>query len=326
MATPANWKGYNPKFLEGFTIPFPALGKWEGDLAVNDDTKHHELHYINFSSIQSISRRLPIVTGSNIYREKWVQASREGSFKPDARIKKEEQFSTAWYSDINKLQDKSERKMAKGHMVRREDVQWDENLVKENAIEAAEATFHYTNAIPQHQSVNNVIWKNLENSILIKGRSKNPKKAIVFTGPILQDNDPWLVFQKKPSPEIRCPLRFWKVIYYVTEADELKYAAFLMSHKEEVEEDGYVITKLKLREIFESLEKPFLDFDEKEKYQVNVSLIEQLTGLKFSPAIQVLKEGTHAKLSEKMVESFKGGHIETFDSFSNDVLVEGLIV
>jgi endonuclease G len=323
MAAPKSWKGYQPNFLDGFIIPVPQFGKWKDDLAVNNETGKNELPFIYFSSFQSVSRRMPLLTASNIYRIKWVQAGREGNFESDDRIKVEEQFSTAIYKNVNKNQTEIKHKMAKGHMVRREDVQWDPKADPKMAIEAAEATFHYTNACPQHQGVNNGIWKDLESSILIKGRSKEPPKAIVFTGPILQQNDPWLLFPaEKDKVEIRCPLRFWKVVYYINEDGELRFASFLMSHKEEVEADGFVQTKLKLAEAFESTEKPFLEFDEKEKYQVNNSLIEKLTGLSFKKAKEILPEGQHSKLSQPLLESHKGVGFESFETG----LVEGLIL
>lgn len=327
MATPKTWKGYDPDFLDGFSIPIPDMGEWKNDLAINSETDKPELPFIYFSSFQSASRRLPLVTASNIYRDKWVQAGRDGQFKKDERIGDNEQFTPKIYTGINKLQKESERKMAKGHMVRREDVQWDINNNEEKAVEAAIATFHYTNASPQHQALNNVIWKQLENSILRRGRSREPYKAIVFTGPILDTKDPLLVIHDdQEENKIKCPLRFWKIIYYVSEQDELRYAAFIMSHKEEVEADGYVAKPLKLFEVYAPVEKPFLDFDEKEKYQVNISLIEKLTGLKFKKAKEALEEGKSSKLSLKLVEHFKGGFMKTFDAFHDDDFVEGLVI
>ena len=79
-------------------------------------------------------------------------------------------------------------------------------------------------------------------------------------------------------------------------------------------------------EIFESLEKPFLEFDDKEKYQVNVSLIEKLTDLKFYNAKEVLQQGQHVKLALKVNESSEFRKEKTMDSFNNNVVIEGLVL
>lgn len=314
MPAPKSWNGYSAAFLEGFTIPIPELGKWQNDAVSNSETGKPELPFIHFTSIQSASRRLPIVTAGNVFRDKWIQAGREGTFKKDNRVKTDNQFTPAIYTGINKLQKKSERKMAKGHMVRREDVQWDLKKDVDKSVEAAIATFHFTNACPQHQALNNVLWKELENSILRKGRSREPRKAIVFTGPVLDSKDPLLVIHGNDKLQIKCPLRFWKVVYFVNEDNELRYAAFLMSHKSLVEEDNYVVQPK-----FEAaVEKPFLEFDEREQYQVNASLIEKLTGLRFFKAKEALKKGQHSKLTLKEVE----GKFESADM----VKVDGLVV
>ena len=91
MATPKNWKGYNPKFLDGFNVSIPSFEKWKSDLALNQDTNKPELKYIYFSSFHSKSRKMPLFTASNIFREYWIQAGREGVFTQDERIEKNEQ-------------------------------------------------------------------------------------------------------------------------------------------------------------------------------------------------------------------------------------------
>ncbi len=319
MATPQTWKGYQPDFIEGFNILLPSVGNWKNDLALNKETNKPELPYIYFSAYHSKSRKMPLFTASNIFREYWIQAEREGDFAPDERIEKTEQLSKSFYKDLNKKQAENKRKMDKGHMVRREDVQWDIDNNQEKAIEAAEATFFYTNACPQHHAVNGMggIWYNLESSILVRGRSKEPQKAIVFSGPILAENDPYLILETLED-KIKCPLKFWKVVYYVTPENELRRAAFLMSQKSEAEEDGHIETSMKMLETMEATKKPFLEFDDKEKYQVNVSVIEKLTGLGFHKAKEALTEGQHAKLAMKVNENFK--------SLTEESLVEGLVL
>ncbi len=141
-------------------------------------------------------------------------------------------------------------------------------------------------------------------------------------GTVLAARDPWLVIHENDKNEIRCPLRFWKVVYYVNKENELRYAAFLMSHKEEVERDGYVM----LERDRAVAEIPFLEFDEREKYQVNISVIEKLTGFKFKSAKEALPEGEHRKLSKAPAERTVRSISKDFSDMEEIAVVEGLVV
>lgn len=311
MSTPKEWIGYVPGFLEGFLVPTPLIpNEKEGDVSVNTETGEGIFHYINYSSVHCRSRRMPFFSASNIYRESWLPIERAGTFTPDPRLAKEEQLSSTIYTELNKKTEEKNKKVDKGHLTRREDVQWAESKNKEKAQEAAESTFYYTNACPQHHQLNNELWKYLENAVLVRGRSKKPPKASVFTGPIFNDSDPLLVFPKEVKEQIKCPLRFWKVIYYVSEKDELHCAAFIMSHKLLMERDGHILRPVTSRGM--ELEKvkseiPFLYFEENEKYQITLSLLQDLTGLQFPVAKEGLtKDQLYSKLTMKPVSGFRG--------------------
>lgn len=304
MSKYKNWKGYDEGFLDGQKIPIPTLDKsLTKDLSVNLDTKETIFNYIYYSSVHSKSRRMPYFTASNISREHWVAVERKGVFTPDDRLAKNEQLSTSIYSQLNKKHPEKNKKVDKGHLTRREDVQWNQNKNSDKALEAAKATFFYTNACPQHHQLNNEIWKYLEDAVLIRGRSKKPLKATVFTGPVFKETDPLLVFPKNNQSQIKCPLIFWKVIYYINEKNELRCAAFIMSHKLLMERDGHIMLPVKKRSLAdtkEKAEKPFLMFEENEKYQLKLSLLEQYTGLKFKKAKEGLtKDQLYSKLSAK---------------------------
>ena len=327
MSTPKHWKGYDPNFLNGFEVSLPNISSYNKDLSQDLETGETELKYIYYSSFHSKVRRLPILTASNIYRDKLIPISRTGDFTTDSRIPEEDQFSDELYKDLNRKQQSNKFKMDKGHMVRREDVQWDRSGNEEKAQEAAEATFFYTNACPQHHEVNGSggIWFNLESSILRRGRSIEPRKAIVFSGPILHKNDPFLVFEEA-TETIRCPIKFWKVVYYVNPAGELRRAAFLMSQRDEVERDGHVSYGTKLLEILESVQKPFLEFEDKEKYQVRVSLIEDLTKIVFPKAYEALNKGEFRKLELRINESFNLENDKGLPQDEDSISVEGMIL
>lgn len=326
------WKGYDSKFLTGFEIPMPKLSaKQQKDVALNKETKKPELPFIYYSAIQSASRKMPFFTASNINRDSWLQAGREGAFVPDKRLDKTVQLSTTIYKQLNKKHSETNKKVDKGHLTKREDVQWDEKNNKVNATAAAKATFFYTNACPQHHQLNNEIWKYLEESVLIKGRSRKPMKAVVFSGPIFSNSDPYLVFPKGVDHQIQCPIRFWKVIYYVAEDKKLHCAAFIMSHKLLMERDGHVQTKEALRGlkiVEEKVEKPFLLFEENEKYQITLSKLQELTGLKFKKAKEGLtKEQMYSKLSMKPSTELRSLEFsKTSDSELREVQIEGLVL
>lgn len=305
-----NWKGYDSKFLEGFDISMPKLSSAQKkDVAFNKETKKEELPFIYYSSIQCKSRKMPFFTAANINRDAWLQSGREGTFAIDDRINNDEQLSTAIYTQLNKKHTEKNKKVDKGHLTRREDVQWDVKKNADKAMKASKATFFYSNACPQHHQLNNEIWKYLEDAVLRRGHSKKPLKAIVFTGPILKDTDPLLVFPKGKEYNIKCPIRFWKVIYYVNENKELRCAAFIMSHKLLMERDGHIHEKMVTRGLKMAEEKvdiPFLMFEENEKYQIKRSLLEEITGLKFKKAKEGLAEDqVYSKLSVKPTKNLR---------------------
>lgn len=302
ISTPAHWEGYSSSFLDGYEVSIPAIkGLAEKDVLLNPETGDPTFKYIYYSSVINKTRRIPFFTACNVYREHWLSVDRAGTFRCDHRLPDNYQLSDDIYTQVNKKQKEQNKKVDKGHLVKREDVQWDEDKDEVKAGEAARATFFYTNACPQHHQLNNELWKHLENSVLVKGRSKKPLKATVFTGPVFSDEDPLLVFPNGVNYEIKCPIRFWKVIYYINESDELRCAAFIMSHKLFMERDGHIFYEPAVRGMKPERKKPvkpFLAFEENEKYQVTLTLLSELTQLSFTKAGEGLSETqVYSKLS-----------------------------
>lgn len=333
MSETKKWYGYQSNFIEGYEISMPIIPeKLTTDLAINTETGKPVFDYIYYSSVHSLSRKMPYYSASNIFREYWIKSERTGTFKADNRLLSGYQYSDDIYTQVNKKHTENNRKVDKGHLVRREDVQWEENKNEENAIEAAKATFFYTNACPQHHQLNNEIWKYLENSVLIKGHSKKPRKAIVFTGPIFSNSDPNLVFPEGINYDLKCPIRFWKVIYYVNELNELRCAAFIMSHKLLMERDGHVVYKPKVRNLKDNSEKadiPFLMFEENEKYQITLNLLSKLTNLQFPNAIEGLsKNQLYSKLTIRNLDKprNKENKSELYNLDYISVDIEGLVL
>lgn len=317
--------GFNNYFLgDNFVVNIPDYEKYANDVAINNKTHMHELDYIYYSVIQSKSRRVPIVSASNIYRVKFEKIDRSGNFKEDSRIKKNEQLITKDYSLFNTIKAAA---IEKGHMTKREDVQWDIDGDEDNAQNAAISTFFYPNAAPQHDSLNNGPWKHLENSVIIKGRVPEPAKVTVFTGPVLDDLDPEFKAKLNDGSTFKIPILFWKVIYYLKEDGKLYRAGFLMGQINPLRRDD-LINEIGFRD-FDLVEKktslkPFLGFKEDENYQVPVSLIEELTHLKFQEAIDRHEniKPTILKLEEVQIRSFEAALLDLKPNYE----INGLLV
>jgi endonuclease G len=318
-------KGYNDHFLgENFVVGLPDYEEYINDIAINSETNKDELDYIYYSVIQSKSRRVPIISASNIYRTNFSKVDRFGSFKKDRRINDKEQLTSNDYTQFNTIKAAA---IEKGHMTKREDVQWDLAGNQEDAQKAAISTFFYPNASPQHDSLNNGPWKYLENSVIIKGRVPEPAKVSVFTGPVLDRLDPEFKVRLKDNSIFKIPILFWKVIYYLKSDGKLYRAGFLMGQINPLRRDN-LINEIGFRD-FELAEqksslKPFLEFKEDENYQVPVSLIEELTKLKFHNAIDRHEniKPTVLKLEEVQIRSFESELIEKEPQFE----VTGLVI
>ena len=318
-------KGYNDHFLgDSFVVGMPDYEKYKNEIAINKVTTGYILDFIYYSVIQSKSRRVPIISASNIYRIKFEKVDRSGNFKKDDRINDDEQLNSNDYKQFNSIKSAT---IEKGHMTKREDVQWDINGDEDEALNAARSTFFYPNAVPQHDSLNNGPWKYLENSVIIKGRVPEPAKVSVFTGPVLDNTDPEFKVKLNDGSIFKIPVLFWKVIYYKKDDGNLYRAGFLMGQINPLRKDD-LINEIGLRD-FEFAEKksslkPFLEFKEDENYQVPVSLIEELTKLKFQDAIDRHEniKPTVLKLEEVQIRSF--GETRLYQAFPYEI--SGLLV
>ena len=320
-----NIMGYDSHFFEGNNVvEIPDYREYSDDVALNQETNNTILDYIYYSVIQSKSRRVPIVSASNVYRTQFKKADRSGNFKKDHRLNKGEQLTSNDYKCFNTIKAAA---IEKGHMTKREDVQWDLKGLEKDAQKAAKSTFFYPNATPQHDSLNNGPWKHLENAVIIKGRVPKPAKVSVFTGPVLDDLDPEFKVKLHDGTIFKIPILFWKVIYYLKENGNLYRAGFLMGQTNPLKKDD-LINEIGFREFgaeekISSL-KPFLEFKEDENYQVSVGLIEELTKLKFQDAIDRHEDikPTILKLEDVQIRGFE-------DSFSTEESVpkiNGLLV
>ncbi len=219
-------QGYDPDFLgEGLLAPWPGLpAAVETDLARPTDEepdRPFELRYTHFGVRFSTSRRQPLMTAVNIDGEHSVRIKRSNDrWFADARVPLETQLGQADYDDPE---------IDRGHMVRREDPNWDPAAAPgaDSALaeRADSETFHYTNAAPQHSTMNQgkQLWQGLENYILDSARTRG-FKACVFTGPVIREDDPEI------KPGVQAPREFWKLVAMIdADRDALHATAYLLS-------------------------------------------------------------------------------------------------
>jgi endonuclease G len=197
--------GYSPDFIPGLTLPLPGLGAWEEDAAEVDPLAResddpHELRYRNFSVKMSMSRRMPLFSAVNIDGAQSVRSMpRTNVWKFDPRIDPKFQIVEGVYGN------ESQGLFSRGHMTRREDPNWGEDLA---ILKQADAdTFHATNAAPQRQGFNAGVWLALENYVL-NNTDDEQIRATVVTGPVFGDDDP-------EYAGVRVPIEFWKIVVFV---------------------------------------------------------------------------------------------------------------
>ncbi|MCI5212795.1 MAG: DNA/RNA non-specific endonuclease, partial [Candidatus Electrothrix sp. ATG2] len=125
----------------------------------------------------------------------------------------------------------------------------------EEAKQAEQETFFFTNCSPQHRMLNQRTWLSLEDYIF-GNAATHDLKVCVFTGPVMADTDP-------AYRGVQIPLEFWKVVaVHNSFTDQLSAAAYLLSQAEHLDDLEFAYGQFRT-------------------YQVGISLIEKKTGLSF---------------------------------------------
>ena len=272
----ADREGYDAEFIGTgeLAAPWPGLPQsLLDDLARPSDeidAKPFEIRYTHFGVRFSISRRQPLMTAVNIDGLHRVPIKRGNDrWFHDARIPLEIQLRKDDYADED---------IDRGHMVRREDPNWDPEVPAGNPDAAVTSlaktanfdTFHYTNAAVQHGDLNSSSkrWLGLEDYILKSARTHG-FRASVFTGPVLRDEDDLI------APGVVAPREFWKVVV-MENADNhrLHATAYLLSQGDLIRD------LLEKRSRVEGVEGFLLgDF---RMFQIAISDLADATGYDFS--------------------------------------------
>jgi endonuclease G len=307
MADYKLFNGFDTKFFNdqhiSVNIDLPTVnGERFEDIATINDSQNNVLNYVNYSVQLSSSRKFPIYTAANIDGTLFKKASRSNNWRKDERAK-EFQWGQELYSAAKSDFDK-------GHMTKREDVQWGET--PGIAQIAADSTFFYSNAVPQHKDLNQKIWRSLEDYILHTETKKNNLKVCVFTGPVLSSNDPTFVTEVNDQ-KIKIPIMFWKVVYYPKNDGNIYRVGFMMSQNRLLIEHNIVLEPE--LEVATDEDLLFMQFDDAETYQVNVSLIEQISELNLFAAIDSYTDTRSKKLVLKEIDIDPDLEIESIEQF-----------
>ena len=134
------------------------------------------------------------------------------------------------------------------------------------ALQSAADTCHWTNCTPQHKGFNQnkELWQGVERHLLEFAILEDEFDAQVFTGPILDEDDP--VYER--FPDIQYPARFWKVVV-VKDSDTtgLFATAFILDQSDVIDQFGL---------------DEAAPIGAYKTFQVKIAEIERLTGLKFT--------------------------------------------
>jgi len=216
-------QGFDPFFM-GIETPLPKLGeKLKKKVAfLLDNPNAYVLKYHHYSTVQHAVRRMPVYSAINILGKKRFDLDRGTDiWFRDRRIDFDVQLNDKFYAHS---------KMDKGHMARREDAEWGNNI--ESAKLSADMTCCYTNACPQVPSLNRSTfrgeWGNLEFALLEQGvtnESGEQGKINVYNGPIFHDEDP--VFKG-----IQVPMDYFKVVIWRDKDNQLRSTGFILTQKD----------------------------------------------------------------------------------------------
>jgi len=263
--------GYDPTFLDlsgkdpTLWVPLPTLSAqnladvaplimnkviYGQNLTDAKVAKEGVLNYRGYSVVMKESRRLAYFSAANINGGVSFEISRgKDKWLWDDRIKREHQLGNSFYVG---------NKFDRGHLVRREDMEWGTDPV--DATQRANGTCTWTNCSPQHEDFNQdndfpgkaaALWGGLEKYILERTARYHQFRVQIFNGPIFGKDDP-------EYRGVAIPLQFWKVVVAVDASNKLYATGYILSQDFLIERDWAVLDEA-------AIAKPFGKF---ETYQV----------------------------------------------------------
>jgi endonuclease G, mitochondrial len=274
---------YNPNFLREVTIKLPKIDR---DIHPNvvrhiKNVEKKVLDYTHHSVVLNKDRRLAIISACNIDGSLIPKNKipRKGDFRDNAEILATDQLGKSFYDQCGSIIDR-------GHLTKFEDVIWGKNMKIKEYTALGGTTNFYPNAVPQHRRLNRGKWSSLELYILDTETEKNELKVCMFTGPVLNDNDPAFLYTLD-GKTIQLPVHFWKIVMY--KKNSKVYAlGFMMSHKTLLGKTK-LVREMPTRSLTESDPIYFTDYKHSQPYQVMVEQIEELAGIKLQSSKKIIK-------------------------------------
>jgi endonuclease G, mitochondrial len=222
--------GFNPHFLEEVDVALPSLttdpmkqdtARVRPDAVRNGDA--FELAYYHYSVYMNKRRRTAWFSAANVDGDRRPSiGKRQGDrWYVDPRIQKSEQLG----------QEAFEPGIDRGHLTRREDTAWGDDV--ESALAANNDTFHFTNCSLQASPFNRGRdrWQGLEQFLLEQHAKKEKRRMIVMTGPLFAANDP-VYKNDRMNYSVRCPLQFWKVCLLIRQDGKPSATGFVLGQED----------------------------------------------------------------------------------------------
>jgi endonuclease G len=221
--------GYDPRFLEGVEVPLPRISdamqadtaQVRADAVKNGDA--FALAYYHYSVYMNKRRRTAWFSAANVDGEQRPAIGKRAGDRwyVDPRILKAEQLG----------QEAFEPGIDRGHLTRREDTAWGEDV--ESATAANNDTFHFTNCSLQASPFNRGKdrWQGLEQFLLEQHAKKEKRRMTVITGPLFASNDP-VYKNDRMTYSVRCPLQFWKVCVLVRQDGSPSATGFVLGQED----------------------------------------------------------------------------------------------
>lgn len=245
--------------------PLPGLTDSSIAAPLLADEKAHVLKYHGMSIVIHKERRFALYSAASVdFANRFDMGRPSDNWRIDPRISAKHQIGEFYYRSNN---------FDRGHLTRREDMEYgrsDLSPAKSRiaALQSAADTCHFTNCTPQHSQFNQSkeLWQGLERHLLESAIKTKGFRAQIFTGPVLEEDDP--VYDR--FPDIQYPVRYWKIAVARSEVngkDQLFAAGFILDQRNVIARFG-----------IEAVEVPFEPY---KTFQVKISEIELLTGLKF---------------------------------------------
>lgn len=280
--------GYDPGFLgHGITVPLPSYNPQLTGFVLNKEGLENggfTADYPNYSIVTNKKKRSPILAALNVDLDKVEKQAtkRKSSWNIDTRIGAEFQLSNEYYAD----RDGEENLLDKGHLAPRETAGW--GATETEAQVAANETFYYSNAALQHRYFNGHEWSSLESWV----RSLNEEAlggvlndlVSTFTGPIY-GAFPRIKRLEGVDFAAEVPAGFFKVISYIGTDMELHVRAFMLLQDPDA--------------IVRAADRPFKF--KLQNYQVTISEIEELTGLKFPDIVREKNPLRYGETTENLI-------------------------